>query len=264
MSNGRGRSRAGVYVAMAAVALTVGIGAVGSAGASGADDQVVHADNGTVFMPETVNIQPGERVTWTFDNPTIPHNVVEKEDSPNDWTTGPAGAAIEVDKPDVGPIQFAAAGTYTFECQVHNGMDGTVIVGGGGTPDPDPDPSPSPSPSATPTPTPGGGGSTTTPPPSPTPDTVKPTVGSLKLTAARRAVRVRFRLSEPATVTIKVRRRGSKRVLKSARLQAPAGTRAVTLRSKKLRRGRYTVEIQARDASGNRSTVARRSLTLRR
>ena len=85
----------------------------------------------------------------------------------------------------------------------------------------------------------------------------------MRLKAARRAVRVRFALSEPATVTIKVKRRGSKKVLKSARLQAPAGTRSVTLRSKRLKSGRYTVEIQARDAFGNRSSVAKKRLSLR-
>ena len=43
--------------------------------------------------------------------------------------------------------------------------------------------------------------------------------------ALRRAVRVRFRLSEPATVTVRVKRRGSSKVLKSKRVQAAAGTR---------------------------------------
>jgi P pilus assembly chaperone PapD len=80
----------------------------------------------------------------------------------------------------------------------------------------------------------------------------------------RRAVRVRFRLSEPATVTVRVKRRGSRKVLKSASVQAPAGTRTVTLRSKRLKKGRYTVDLRARDAFGNRSSLATKRLTLRR
>jgi hypothetical protein len=75
-------------------------------------------------------------------------------------------------------------------------------------------------------------------------------------------VRVRFKLSEPATVTVAVKRR--KAVLKSKRLQAGAGTHSVTLRSKRLRKGHYTVLIRARDAYGNRSKLATKRVALRR
>jgi hypothetical protein len=80
--------------------------------------------------------------------------------------------------------------------------------------------------------------------------------------ALRRAVRVKFRLSEPATVTVRVKR--GRRVVKSKRVQAGAGTHTVTVRSKKLKKGRYTIEVLARDASGNRSKLATKRLTLRR
>jgi 5-hydroxyisourate hydrolase-like protein (transthyretin family) len=86
----------------------------------------------------------------------------------------------------------------------------------------------------------------------------------VRLTALRRAVKVRFTLSEPATVTVSIKRKGSRKVLKSARVQARAGTRSLTLRSKKLKKGRYTVTIQARDAFGNRSAASTRQLTIRR
>jgi predicted phage tail protein len=84
----------------------------------------------------------------------------------------------------------------------------------------------------------------------------------VKLKALRRAVRVRFKLSEPATVAVAVKRR--KAVLKSKRIQAPAGTHSLTLRSKRLKKGRYTVVIRARDAYGNRSKPATKRLSLRR
>ena len=84
---------------------------------------------------------------------------------------------------------------------------------------------------------------------------------SVRLKALRRAVRVRFRLSEPATVTVGIKRAG--RVLKAARVQARAGTRTVTLRGTRLRKGRYTVEIRARDAFGNRSRLAKKRLAVR-
>lgn len=247
-----------MYAAVSAVVITAGLGGVGAAGADEvADDATIAAPaNATVWLPPEVSIQPDDTVTWTFESGGLPHNV---RSSSSNWSFAPTG-----NSPTTTPVSytFPTPGRYDFVCSIHPGMDGTVIVGNA-TPTPTPTQTATPTPTPTPTPAPGGG-STTTPAPSPTPDTVKPTVQSVKLTAARRAVRVRFRLSEPATVTIKVKRRGSRRVLKSARLQAPAGMRSVTLRSKKLKRGRYTVEIQARDAFGNRSSVARKSLRLRR
>jgi Bacterial Ig-like domain len=154
-------------------------------------------------------------------------------------------------------------------------MDGTITVEDAPTPTPTetatatPTPTatatPLPTVSATPTPAPpSDGGHVTTPPPGPGADTTKPTVGGLRLTALRRAVKVKFTLSESATVTVSVKRKGSRKVLKSARVQARAGTRSLTLRSTKLKKGRYTVTIQARDAFGNRSAASTKPLTIRR
>jgi plastocyanin len=237
---------------LAAVALT---GALAVAGPAYADDQTITADDNVVFTPEQVTIDVGDSVTWTFANPFTAHNVAAKADSPDAWSTGDGPWTTNHDP--VGPIQFDAEGTYTFECQLHNGMDGTVIVGDGvGDPPDDP---PDDDPPSSPPPT---GGTPTTPPPTPGADAVKPTVKSVKLKALRRAVRVRFRLSEPATVTVRVKR--GRKVVKSKRVQAGAGTHSVTVRSKKLKKGRYTVEILARDASGNRSRLATKRLSVRK
>jgi plastocyanin len=232
-------------VLAAAVAATAAF--VGAAPAY-ADDQTITADDGLVFTPEAVKIDVGDTVTWSFDNPTTPHNVAAKTDSPTAWATGDEGN-YGVNHPDV-VHTFTAEGTYTFQCQVHPDMDGTVTVG---NPPPDDDPPPSSPPPTT---------HPTTPAPTPTADAVKPTVKRVKLKALRRAVRVRFRLSEPATVTVRVKR--GHKVLKSKRVQAGAGTHSVTLRSKKLKKGRYRVEILARDASGNRSRPATKRLSLRK
>ncbi|HEX5616889.1 MAG TPA: plastocyanin/azurin family copper-binding protein, partial [Solirubrobacteraceae bacterium] len=221
------------------------------------DDQTITADDGLVFTPDQVQIDVGDTVTWSFDNPNMPHNVAAKSDSPTAWATGDENN-YGTNHPDV-VHTFAAAGTYTFQCQVHPDMDGTVVVGDGGNPDPTPTPSPTPTPTPTTQP---GTTHPTTPPPSGDTDTIKPTVRSVKLKALRRAVRVRFRLSEPATVTVRVKR--GRRVVKSKRVQAGAGTHSVTVRSKKLKKGRYTVEILARDASGNRSRLATKRLSVRK
>jgi len=257
MSKGRSRSLTRVHAAIAAIAVA-GLGAVGAAGADEAVDQTIDADDGTAFTPAQVNIQVNESVTWTFDNPANPHNVVAKPDSPTPWSTGDGFPTV--DHPAVGPIPFPNEGTYTFFCQAHPGMQGTVIVGaGGGTPTPAPT---APAPTPTPTPPPSGGGHVTTPAPTGGGDTVKPTVRNVSLTVKGRAVRVRFRLSERATVTVRIKRRS--RVVKAASVQAAAGTRTVTLRSKRLTNGRYTVEIRARDAYGNRSSLATKRLLVRR
>jgi plastocyanin len=248
MDDDRSRSRGGMYAAAAVVAVTAGLGIVGVAWA--ADDQTITADDGTVFTPSQVNISVGDSVTWTFDNPTNQHNVIAKADSPTAWSTGDGQWSLNHD--DVGPIEFTAEGTYTFYCQVHPGMEGTVIVGAGAPPPPPPASPPPPSDTTITTPAPGGE----------TGDSVKPTVRRVSTETLRRGVRVRFRLSEPATVTVRVKR--ARRVVKSARVQAAAGTRTVTLRSKRLKKGRYTVEIDARDASGNRSRLATKRVTLRR
>jgi plastocyanin len=259
MSKGRSRLPTGVHAAIAAIAI-VGLGAMGAAGADEAVDQTINADDGTAFTPAQVNIQVNESVTWTFDNPANPHNVVAKPDSPTPWSTG--DGIPTVDHADVGPIPFPNEGTYTFFCQAHPAMQGAVIVGaGGGTPTPAPSTPAPTAPTPTPSPTPSGGGHVETPAPTGGGDTVKPTVRNVSLTVKGRAVRVRFRLLERATVTVRIKRRS--RVVKAASVQAAAGTRAVTLRSKRLTKGRYTVGIRARDAYGNRSSATKRLLVRR-
>jgi plastocyanin len=253
-------SKAGVYAAAATLTIAAGLAIAGSAGAREAADETITANDGLTFTPSQVNIDVNDSVTWTFANPVTPHNVVAKPDSPTPWSTG--DAVLETNHDPVGPIPFTQAGTYTFYCQAHAGMEGTVIVGDGGTPPPDPDPDPDPSPSPSPSPQPSDPHTTTPAPTGGVADGVKPAVARVKLKALRRAVRVRFRLSEAATVTVRVKRRRA--VLRTARVQARAGTRSVTLRSARLTKGRYTVEIEARDAAGNRSSLARKRLALRR
>jgi plastocyanin len=245
----------------AAVAMIAFAGAFGVAGATYRDDQTIAADDNVIFTPDAVQIDVGDTVTWTFDNPNVAHNVAAKSDSPTPWTTGDEDH-YATNHADV-VHTFDAVGTYTFQCQVHPGMDGTVVVGDGGDPSPTPSPSPSPSPSPTPSPSPQPGTThPTTPAPTPGVDTVKPAVKRVKLKALRRAVRVKFRLSEPATVTVRVKR--GKKVIKSKRVQAGAGTHSLTVRSKKLKKGRFTIQIFARDASGNRSKLATKRLSVKK
>ena len=252
---------------LAASGIVGAVGVVGAAGASSTADnyEIRGLASSAVWEPPNRTIQTGDTVTWTFETGSV-HNV--QSDSPN-WSF-----ETEVPSTDPAPYTFTTPGVYQFTCIVHQStMTGTVTVQ-------DEEPTATPTTTATATPT---ATATAVPTTSPTPtppaprgdvhatprpggaaDAVDPSVRGVRLTALRRAVRVRFRLSEPATVTIAVRRRGARRVLKSARVQARAGTRSVTLRSRKLKQGRYTVAIRARDAFGNRSGLSTRQLLIRR
>jgi plastocyanin len=253
--------RKGVLAAVAALALAAGLGVTGNAGASrAAAEHVLTAPPATGgWSPSnTITIQTGDSVRWTF--PEGFHNLVSEDTPAGTWNPPIPPNAVQDDHPDV-THTFAAEGVYSFHCDAHPGaMDGTITVQDEPV---DPDPSPTPSPSPTPTPSPQPGTThPTTPPPTPSADAVKPTVKSVKLKALRRAVRVRFRLSEPATVTVRVKR--GRKLIKAKRVQATAGAHSLTVRSKKLKKGRYTVEILARDASGNRSRLATKRLSVRK
>ena len=95
-----------------------------------------------------------------------------------------------------------------------------------------------------------GAGATT---PAPT-DALAPVISRLR--AARAGKAIRFRLSEPARVTLKLRPVGTGGVAKRIRLNGRSGANLVRLRgrlAKTLRPGRYRVTASARDAAGNRS-----------
>jgi plastocyanin len=270
-------------VRTAGAALAVG-GMLTYAGVAGAAaDQTIRAEGaGTSshFTPSEVSVTTGETVTWEFI--TDSHNLMSTNASPTDprwepllypgpgeYTAAPVGATTA--------YTFYKSGEYEFVCQIHGaGMSGKVTVTGEDmeipVPTATPTPTPTVTPTATPTPTPSPSGTTPppvddhtrTPPPTPAADAVKPTLSGVKLKAAKRAAKVTFKLSENATVTVKVRKRGAKKVLRTVTLQARAGTRTVVVRSAKLRKGRYTVTLTARDAMGNMSTAASAPLRIRK
>ena len=89
-----------------------------------------------------------------------------------------------------------------------------------------------------------------------------PALTKFSLKAVRLGATVRFTLSEPAAVTIRVKR--GKSTVRTVRLSARAGQRSVTVRGSKLVRGSYKVEIEARDARGNKAAVQSKSLKVTR
>jgi hypothetical protein len=89
----------------------------------------------------------------------------------------------------------------------------------------------------------------------PTGDRTAPRIASVKL--LRRNRRVRYSLSEPARVTIRVQRRVGRRWVR-ARTLRQAGRAGVNRKRLALRRGRYRLIVSAVDSAGNRATATPR------
>lgn len=90
-------------------------------------------------------------------------------------------------------------------------------------------------------------------PPSPTLDTLAPVLRKLGVTPLRRALRLRLTVSEPVKLKITVKRKGAKRAFVTT-VRVRGGKHALKLRLGKLRAGRYTVTLAARDDAGNVTT----------
>jgi plastocyanin len=86
--------------------------------AAHADQQV--AIDQHMFMPATVTIHPGEKVTW-----------VNKDQDVHNVTSDDQGKSFHTPLLDTGEsatVTFATPGTFGYHCSVHPDMTGTVIV----------------------------------------------------------------------------------------------------------------------------------------
>ncbi len=73
------------------------------------------------FLPNSISIPVHGAVVWNWIGGT--HNVTQ--------VSGPAtfpGSATQGASSTYGPLVFDVAGTYTYECTIHTGMTGTIIV----------------------------------------------------------------------------------------------------------------------------------------
>jgi plastocyanin len=82
--------------------------------------QVAMRDNR--FQPPVVQITTGQRVTWSFTDGGVIHNVKGRGWGSGDQASGTFGHT------------FAAPGSYRYACTLHLGMTGRVDVGSGPTP----------------------------------------------------------------------------------------------------------------------------------
>lgn len=200
------------------------------------------------FSPSAVTITAGESVTWNFAESS--HNVKGDGWSGND-SFGTGTFTKRFDTPN----------TYSYVCEAHSDMRGTVTV----QPAPAQAAQPAASQPAAPTATTAAAAPAWTQPVAQ--DLVAPKLAGVRARMVRGSKRPRLslRLTEDATIVV-----GMRRVMTAARasaampvirLQGKRGANRFSLRTRGLRAGRYTLRVIAVDAAGNESGT--RKVTLR-
>jgi plastocyanin len=217
---------------IAAVVLALGAGAA-PARAATADVRVSNFE----FTPPTVNIAPGDTVTWRFAGPDTNHSTTADSGQAETWDSDPGNPFPNHPTGDTFSHSFNATGTFGYFCRAHTYMRARVVVSAPGAPPPS-----------------GGGGGE---PPPPAGDTAAPRLGTLRANARRR--RVTYKLDERARVAGKLR--GPTR--RNYTLNGKAGTNVVKL-PKRMRRGRHTLTLTATDTAGNKSPAAKVVVSVKR
>lgn len=82
-------------------------------------NSTVTAGQNNVFLPSDVRIPAGGSVTWSFG--PVAHNVT--------FGSSEAPADIEGENADTQVVRtFATVGVFNYECTIHPGMTGRVVV----------------------------------------------------------------------------------------------------------------------------------------
>ncbi|HUF74990.1 MAG TPA: plastocyanin/azurin family copper-binding protein [Longimicrobiales bacterium] len=101
-------------------------GCGGDNGTGPGDDGRVATTSVTVtanqsFDPANIRVSPGATVTWTWAPSNEDHNIVFADASITDLTTGQSSGTFSTAMP-------TTPGTYSYLCQFHSGMAGSVLV----------------------------------------------------------------------------------------------------------------------------------------
>jgi plastocyanin len=249
--------------------LLAGVGAaalVTGIPASAADQSV--AAGASTWDRTQLNIAPGEKVTWS-NSTLVAHNVCVAK--PGDTPGGSSLSCTEFRNGDPSTNwssehAFPTAGTYKFECQAHpTTMQGTVVVGDGGTTTTTTTTTSTTNTSTTTTETTPTQTQTGTTPTQTTPakDTTAPRfTTAIKRRAGRRALTLTFGSSEAGRLEATVFRRPPQRRsfarVGRASLDVRSGGNTLTVPRKaagRLRSGAYRVRLALVDAAGNRSAT---------
>ena len=100
--------------------LTVVVWALAASAAQAQGTTTIKAGDAT-WQPADVTVPTGTTVRWEFDQTSLPHTVTSTSDN---WSVN------ESRDPNGAPVEhtFDAPGTYTFRCNLHGGMTGSVTV----------------------------------------------------------------------------------------------------------------------------------------
>jgi plastocyanin len=190
-------------------------------------DRTVSIGN-NAFSPAELTITQGEVVNWVWTGPDKNHSTTTSGEGQTTWDSDPLDPTPEPPEGDRFSKEFPYEGTFEYYCKTHpTTMLGRIIVVGQDR-------------NAFP----------------PAPDVDPPEFGTLRVSAKRRWIR--FRLNENASVVGQMR--GPMR--RTLKLSGKLGTNVMRL-PKRLKKGRYGVNLRATDAAGNESLVARVKFTLR-
>ncbi len=108
---------AALLLLLAAV-ITASPTAGASPAAQSGNTVVVEAADGNVFRPTTITINVGDTVTWR-NTDDVPHTSTQDDGV---WDSGTLNPGEEFS------FTFEEAGTYSYFCEFHPGMVGTVVV----------------------------------------------------------------------------------------------------------------------------------------
>ncbi len=106
------------FAVVAAVAAGVMVPVAVSSAAKPAGKTIVLKN--IAFNPNKVTVKKGATVTWSWKDGATPHNVT---------STGKTKFKSSATRMSgTYSVKFAKAGTYHYECTIHPGMTGVVIV----------------------------------------------------------------------------------------------------------------------------------------
>jgi plastocyanin len=90
-----------------------------AAGSGGGGEETVEIAD-LAFSPDTLTVAVGTTVTWE-NSDSLPHTSTSEDEV---WTSGTLGSGDEFS------VNFEQAGTFSYFCEIHPSMIGSVVVEG--------------------------------------------------------------------------------------------------------------------------------------